>query len=117
MQGLGGIRSVGQGALGIEARRDDRTTCELLAKVAHVDTQRAVLAERGVLEALGADCKTPLGAYAERIDSEAASPAQMRLRAFVCKPHVVRHEVIVPWPATDEAAKEIGAEVGAVLLG
>src|SRR5208337_3687679 len=50
----------GQGALGIECRRDDQDIRTLLARLHDVSVATCVAAERGVLEALGGDCKTPL---------------------------------------------------------
>jgi hydroxymethylbilane synthase len=108
------LPAVGQGALGIESRADDLATRELLRPLADEVTSRCVHAERGVLIALGADCKTPLGAYAERID-EGGAP-RMRLRAFVAVAGAVaRHDETAPWPETDAAAAAFGGAVGARL--
>ena len=54
----------GQGALGIECREDDATTCEILALLNDPATYTCVTAERAVLEAVGGGCSVPLGAYA-----------------------------------------------------
>jgi hydroxymethylbilane synthase len=53
--------AVGQGALGIECRRDDVDTLRLLAAVNHAPTFAAVSAERELLSALGAGCHAPVG--------------------------------------------------------
>jgi hydroxymethylbilane synthase len=74
------LPAVGQGALGIEIRDDDLATRELLSAVHDRDTGVCVAAERGVLVALGGDCKTPIAAFAERTDDE------IHLRAFVADP-------------------------------
>jgi hydroxymethylbilane synthase len=112
------LPAVGQGALGIESRIDDEDTRKRLAVLADPDTSRCVHAERGVLMALGADCKTPLGAFAERVD------AHMRLRAFVVEPSdrndpdkVERQEASIAWPASDEEAAQFGARIGVLLTG
>jgi len=68
-----------------------------------------VAAERGVLRALGGDCKTPLGAHAER------QGESMRLRAFVAGPggeNLRRAERVAPWPATEAEAEALGKVVG-----
>ncbi len=112
------LPAVGQGALGIESRTDDDATRSLLAVLADEVTSRCVHAERGVLAALGADCKTPLGAHAERVESNGA--VTMRLRAFVAEPgdapgvakRLERHDETIPWPATDEEATALGKRVG-----
>ena len=103
------LPAVGQGALGIECREDDAETRRVLERVHDADTARCVAAERGVLVALEGDCKTPLGAHAMRLGDS------LRLRAFVAHPDgtaLRRDERTVPWPATDEAAREVGLELG-----
>lgn len=112
------LPAVGQGALGIESRVDDEATSRLLSSLADETTSRAVHAERGVLAALGADCKTPLGAFAERIEEDGV--VTMRLRAFVAKgadglDHA-RQDRTIPWPDSDAAATAFGLEVGGALL-
>ncbi|MBX3214886.1 MAG: hydroxymethylbilane synthase [Labilithrix sp.] len=110
------LPAVGQGALGIESRVDDEATRALLAPLADTTTSRCVHAERGVLAALGADCKTPMGAYAERV--EAGGAVTMRLRAFTAERsgRAARQDRTFPWPASDAEATALGAEVGADLL-
>jgi hydroxymethylbilane synthase len=56
------LPAIGQGALGLECREDDRPTQELLAALNHAPTQFAVLAERALLRALGGGCLVPIGA-------------------------------------------------------
>lgn len=58
-----------QGAVGIEARADDSATIALLAAIDHRDTHDCVLAERALLAALAADCRSPVGALA-RLDGD-----------------------------------------------
>jgi hydroxymethylbilane synthase len=104
---------VGQGALGIECREDDQAPRALLAKLHDEGTSRCVAAERGVMVALEGDCKTPLGAFGERVDGD------LRLRAFVCAPdgsNLRRTEERTPWPASDDEARAFGERVGASLL-
>lgn len=62
----------GQGALGIQCRDDDAGTLERLAALDDGDTHAATDAERGFLEALGAGCSLPIGAYAT-VDGELLS--------------------------------------------
>jgi hydroxymethylbilane synthase len=103
------LPAVGQGALGIECRADDASTRAVLAKVHDPPTAACVAAERGVLRALGGDCKTPLGAHAER------QGESMRLRAFVAGPggeNLRRAERVAPWPATEAEAEALGKVVG-----
>jgi len=63
--------AVGQGALAIETRASG-AGFEVVQAMDHADTHAAVLAERGVLSALGGGCQVPIGAHAtvegERLD-------------------------------------------------
>jgi hydroxymethylbilane synthase len=73
-----------------------------------------VAAERGVLVALEGDCKTPIAAYAEKID------ARMRLRAFIAEPDGGRlraDDRTLPWPDAEDDAHRIGLEMGRTLKG
>jgi hydroxymethylbilane synthase len=71
------LPAVGQGALAIEARADDRQTLELLSKIDDKDTRLACEAERAFLVRLGGGCRLPFGALAE-IDGET-----LRIRGFI----------------------------------
>ena len=59
-----------QGAVGIEARADDAETLRLLAAIDHAPTSLCVRAERALLAALGADCRSPVAALARVSDDE-----------------------------------------------
>ncbi len=52
--------AVGQGALGIEIRRDDKSTRDVLAAIDHRASHLAVLAERSLLAALRGGCLAPI---------------------------------------------------------
>jgi hydroxymethylbilane synthase len=100
---------VGQGALGIECREDDADTRALLLRLHDTHTATCVAAERGVLLAVGGDCKTPLGAHAERQGDA------LRLRAFVARPDggdLRRAEDTFPWPASETDAHALGRSLG-----
>ena len=106
------LPAVGQGALGIECRGDDAETRALLARLHDTLTATCVAAERGVLVAVGGDCKTPLGAHAERHGDA------LRLRAFVARPDggdLRRADRTFPWPATETEAHTLGLSVGETL--
>ena len=97
--------AVGQGALAIETRAG----FDGVAMLDHADTHTAVMAERGVLRALGGGCQVPIGAYAT------VSQGRVRLLAIVAAPdgsQVVRAEA--EGPAAEAA--EIGARLAADLL-
>src|SRR5215813_11260801 len=58
--------AVGQGALAIETRHDDRQTQNLLSFLNHAETRQAIECERALLGSLGGGCQVPIGAYAEK---------------------------------------------------
>ncbi len=57
------LPAVGQGALGLETRQDDRVTREIVAALDHPPTHAAVLAERSLLATLRGGCLAPVGAW------------------------------------------------------
>lgn len=74
------LPAVGQGALGIEARAEDRSVLDLLARFDHAETRAAVSAERALLAKLEGGCQVPLGAWGRMEE------AQMHLDAAVLSP-------------------------------
>jgi hydroxymethylbilane synthase len=58
------LPAVGQGALGIEIRGDDRKTADLISCLHHAETAASVTAERSLLHALEGGCQIPIGAWA-----------------------------------------------------
>lgn len=59
------VPAPGQGALAVEYPGDRGGVAECVAAIVDPLVERAVLAERTVVHALGADCATPLGAYGQ----------------------------------------------------
>ena len=57
------LPAIGQGALGIETRRDDRTTNEIIAFLHHPETACCVSAERSFLKKLEGGCQVPIAAF------------------------------------------------------
>lgn len=66
--GGGILHAVGQGALGIEIRRDDEKTQSLLTKLIDNDALLACLAERSLLRTLEGGCSVPIGVETEWIE-------------------------------------------------
>jgi hydroxymethylbilane synthase len=71
------LPQVGQGALGIETRTGDRKTSESLIHIQDSVSRAVVEAERSFLAEIGADCRSPVAAYATQEDS------LIRLRCLV----------------------------------
>jgi len=58
------LSAIGQGALGIEGRRDDVFIGSLLSGLDHAPSKTAVLAERALLYRLQGGCQVPIAAHA-----------------------------------------------------
>ncbi|CAB1277612.1 hydroxymethylbilane synthase [Candidatus Nitrosacidococcus tergens] len=85
------LPAIGQGAIGIECRKGDTVTEQLLKSLEHVPTRITVIAERALNERLAGGCQVPIGGYAELIDDN-----QVWLRALVGRPdgsEVIRGEI------------------------
>lgn len=74
------VPAPGQGVLALEGRAGDEATLTAVREITDRRAFVSLLAERALARELGADCNTPLGAYAEP-DDEA-----LRLRAWVGLP-------------------------------
>ena len=106
------LPAIGQGALGIECRGDDDRVRQLLGKLAHGETSICVAAERAFMAAVGGSCRLPVAAHATR------EPNGLHLRAFVADPdgsRVRRGERHAPFPASEDEAARLGADLGAEL--
>jgi hydroxymethylbilane synthase len=55
------LPAVGQGAVGLEIRRQDHATAHILSAINHAETYHAAMAEREFLRLLQAGCHTPVG--------------------------------------------------------
>jgi hydroxymethylbilane synthase len=72
------VPAAGQGTLAIEARSGDERVARAIVRLRDRDAERMLTAERALAAALGADCRTPLGAHAI-----VQSDGSLELRAFV----------------------------------
>ncbi|MGQ1911259.1 hydroxymethylbilane synthase [Marinifilum sp. RC60d5] len=63
------IPAIGQGAIAIECRADDKQTIQIIEKVNHKPTMQAVLAERAFMAEIEGGCKFPLAAHALVLDN------------------------------------------------
>jgi hydroxymethylbilane synthase len=100
--------AVGQGALAIETRQAG-AGFDAASSLDHADTHAAVLAERGVLGALGGGCQVPIGAHAT-VDG-----GKLHLLGLVASPEgdeVIRGES----QGAAEDAESIGRALGNELL-
>ena len=58
------LPAMGQGALGIDTRRDDTMIYDFISTLNHEQTHYAVSAERSLVGRLDGGCQVPIGAYA-----------------------------------------------------
>ncbi len=81
------LPAVGQGAIGIECRRDDNETNQRVAPLDDPATRTCITAERAMNAALEGGCQVPIGGYAEIENRE------LHLRGLVGDPdgsHIIR---------------------------
>lgn len=78
----GMLYAVGQGALGIEIRKEDTFLQEMLSKISHQETTYACLAERSLLRTLEGGCSAPLGVESEWVQTAEGSK-KLRMRSVV----------------------------------
>lgn len=99
------LPAVGQGAIGIEARKDDTRVCDILARIDHADTFIAVACERAFLAALDGSCKTPIAGHAT-ISGDA-----IQFRGLIARPEgSAAHDIAGTGSRKDAAA--IGTDAG-----
>jgi hydroxymethylbilane synthase len=101
------VPAPGQGALALEARASDARARDAAAALEDPHAAACLAAERALVRALGATCRTPLGAHATLEDD-----GTLTLRAFLGLPDGsawLRDELSDPLGASPEA---LGGEVG-----
>ncbi|MCW5724267.1 MAG: hydroxymethylbilane synthase [Maricaulaceae bacterium] len=107
------LPAAGQGVIGLVARADDAEAIEIASLLNHFPSAVALAAERAVMRALDASCRTPVAAYA-LIQNE-----EIWLRAEALTPDGARRwrrEGRTPLGANAmETADKLGLRVGAQL--
>jgi hydroxymethylbilane synthase len=104
------LPAVGQGAIGIETRADDRNTRHLLAAIDHADTASALICERAFLAVLDGSCRTPIGGHAT------VTGARLSFRGMIIRPDGSEAYETKRDGAVADAAR-LGADAGAELKG
>jgi hydroxymethylbilane synthase len=104
------LPAVGQGAIGIETRTDDRRTRDLVAAVGDPDTLTALTTERAFLAVLDGSCRTPIAGHAR------IAGGTIAFRGLILRPDGSEaHETSRNGAATEAAA--LGADAGRELKG
>jgi hydroxymethylbilane synthase len=108
------LPAVGQGALGIECRRDDPAVLALVEPLDHAATRRAIRAERATLAALEGGCTLPMAAWARDIDDDQTGPT-LAIDAVVFDPDG-RACVTVAMVGPRDDPDDLGRRVAQALL-
>lgn len=104
------LPAVGQGAIGLVARRGDRRVADALASLLDADAGAALAAERAFLGALDGSCRTPIAGHARLVDG------RLVLRGMALSPDG-REAVEIVAEGLPEAAARLGAEAGRDIRG
>jgi hydroxymethylbilane synthase len=64
------LPAVAQGVIAVEVRQADLDFLEICRQINHIPTWDLIRAERGFLESMNADCKTPIAALAKRLGNQ-----------------------------------------------
>lgn len=75
------VPAIGQGAIGIECRQDDKQIQDLIAVLDHLPTRYCVTAERAMNFQFGGNCQIPVAAYAK------LNQGQLQIKAMIGKPN------------------------------
>ena len=103
------LPAIGQGALGLEVRRDDHDTINLLDFLNHKPTEVTVRAERAFLKELEGGCQVPIAAFA------LLNSNKVHLRGMVAEldgSRIIRDEI----SGEKHQAEEIGINLAKKLL-
>lgn len=110
----GGIlHAVGQGALGLEIRKGDTKTLELLNQLIDIKSTLACLAERALMRTLEGGCSVPIGVETEWVGQDV-----LRMRAIVVSLDGTQsvQDSIDETVKTNDEAEAFGKRLAAVLV-
>jgi hydroxymethylbilane synthase len=102
------VPAVGQGALSLECREDDKELRDLLDKFSCEKTDRAVRAERVFLGEMEGGCQVPIAGYAYINDQD-----EIVLTGLVGSPD---GKIIIKEQAIGQTPEEVGAQVAKRLI-
>jgi hydroxymethylbilane synthase len=104
------LPAIGQGALGIETRKEDKGVEERIHFLNDPESAIAISAERSFLKGLGGGCQVPIAAFAKIVDSN------LRIDGLVGTTdgkRLVKHHLEGP----AEEGESLGNELAEILLG
>ena len=100
------LPAVGQGALAIQCREDDKELLALLKRLNHDETMKAVYAERAFLHAFQGGCHMPIAAYAT-LDQD-----DIHLTGLVAHPEGT---TVIKKSSTGKDAEKLGKDLAELL--
>lgn len=103
------LPAVGQGAMAVEIREEDKETAEVVAAIDHGPSRAAVTAERAFLQGLGGGCQVPIAALA-RIEGNT-----LHLEGLVASPDG-RHLLRLAANGQRQEAEALGQELARRIL-
>lgn len=98
------LPAVGQGAIAIQVRENDQETKNLVSRLDHEQTRRAIQAERAFARKLGADCHNPIAAHAE------VESGRLTMDGLVATPdgqQIVRSQITSESPNPEKVGEEL----------
>src|SRR6478672_562568 len=98
----------GQGAIAIEARKDDERTQALLRQLDHPRTSLATRAERAFLAALEGGCQVPIGAL---VSAVSGTPTLYGMLADLSGKHIVRGSRALDSGSPESTGEALAAEI------
>jgi porphobilinogen deaminase len=98
---------VGQGALGIEVRAEDKRVAVICERLNHFNTRQCVTAERAFLRAMGGGCQSPIAAYAEVVRDQIHLRAAS-FREGTARRGEARRDLQEPVALGEQLAAELG---------
>jgi hydroxymethylbilane synthase len=102
------LPAVGQGALGLQCRSEDRSSIALIQQLNDLPTRQAVFAERALLRGLGGGCQVPIGA------ATAIQGQTLTLRGAVLPPDGTRRiegQVSGPIASSEELGRQLAGQL------
>lgn len=106
--------AVGQGALGIEIRKDDHIMKSLLQTLDDKPTTYKCLAERSLMRHLEGGCSVPIGVHTTYV----TDTSELIFKAIVVSPdgkHSVEGDIVRKVTSTEEA-NQLGIDLGDILV-
>jgi hydroxymethylbilane synthase len=109
------LPQAGQGAIAVQCRADDEAARDVLARIDHGPSHRALRAERSVLAGLGGSCTVPVGAWAEADSSEdsSADSSELHVHGLVASGD---GRVVIRMSRRGDDPELVGSEVARALL-